>query len=229
MTTLSVTPTFPPLGSVSFNADAYAWAQHMAGTFTTQLNAIQGEVGANATVATTKAGEALASAGDSAASAVSAQANAQAAAASAGATVWVSGVYALNQRVIAPANQRLYVCKTAGSRTIDPSADPANWGPIDTSAVVIPVAGTTATVYAGAMYSLNNAAATAATLDPAIADGGEFGLILKNGRADNTLDIGTKTLYGTNGQAITGVIAFDTQIRTWTFKYTAATTSLEMI
>lgn len=39
MTAISATPTFPPIGSATFNVDAYAWAVHMAGTFTTEVNA----------------------------------------------------------------------------------------------------------------------------------------------------------------------------------------------
>ena len=39
MSAISASPTFPPIGSPTFNADAYAWAVHMAGTFTSEVNA----------------------------------------------------------------------------------------------------------------------------------------------------------------------------------------------
>lgn len=56
MTTLTAIPTFPPIGSATFNADAYAWAQFMAGTHRTEINLIQSEIQTNTnTVAADKA------------------------------------------------------------------------------------------------------------------------------------------------------------------------------
>jgi hypothetical protein len=56
MSALSATPTFPSIGSATFNADAYAWAVHMAGTFTTELNAAVVDVNSDVvTVAADKA------------------------------------------------------------------------------------------------------------------------------------------------------------------------------
>ena len=59
---LTPIPTFPPIGSATFNADAYAWAVFMAGTHQTELDALKVAMDADASTATTKAGEASASA-----------------------------------------------------------------------------------------------------------------------------------------------------------------------
>jgi hypothetical protein len=177
---------------------------------------------ANAVIAGQQAAQA-------AASKAASDANAIAAAAAAGATIWVSGsTYAIGDVRYSPANKRIYRRTTAGAGAADPSADATNWSVVAAWFPITHISTTTATATAGSILSLENAAATAVTLGT-LADNDEFSLILTNGRADNTFDIGTKTLYGNNGQSVTGVITLDSQVRVWKFKYTTATTSLEVI
>lgn len=127
MTTLTVYPTFPAIGSATFNADAYAWAAFMAGTNRTEINLIQAEVSANATTATTKAAEAVVSAAGALASEI-------AAGVSAGAAKWVSGTtYALGAAVWSPVDRTIYRRIVAGAGTTDPSSDSANWASIQDS------------------------------------------------------------------------------------------------
>ena len=124
MTTLTAIPTFPPIGSASFNLDAYTWAVFMAGTHRTEINLIQAEVSANATTATTKAAEAVVSAAGALASEI-------AAGVSAGAAKWVSGTtYALGAAVWSPVDRTIYRRIVAGAGTTDPSADTTNWASI---------------------------------------------------------------------------------------------------
>lgn len=96
-----------------------------------------------------------------------------------------------------------------------------------TPITVVHITASTGTVNSGQLAYLDNVAATSMTLGT-IADQGEFGVVTANGLSTNTLDIGAKTLYGPAG-SITGVITLDGQARVWKFKYTAATTSLEII
>jgi hypothetical protein len=228
-------PTVDPLAtppstssSATFDTRADTFLAQLQ-TWATQLGALAANVYANAVDAFNNAVSAAASALAASSSATNAAASAVTAGASAGAAAWNAGTaYTLGQRAIDPTFQRVYFRKIAGTTATQPNADATNWAPLDISEVVVPVTGTTGTVYAGATWSLNNAAATAMTLDAAIADSSEFAIILRNGRTDNTLDIGTNTLNGPGG-SITGVITFDTSTRVWSFKYIAATTSLEII
>jgi hypothetical protein len=213
----------------TFNTRAVSFFDYIKNNMWSDMTAFVTAAYSNALDAAASAVAAAASAVAGATSASNAAASAVTAGASAGATAWNAGTaYTLGQRAIDPTFQRVYFRKIAGTTATQPNADGTNWGPLDISEVVVPVAGTTGTVYAGATWSLNNAAATAMTLDAAIADSSEFAIILRNGRTDNTLDIGTKTLNGPGG-SITGVITFDTSTRVWSFKYIAATTSLEII
>lgn len=108
-------------------------------------------------------------------------------------------------------------------KTIQTNGTTASWG----FPSITPITGTSATVTAGQIVALDNVAATALTLGT-LADNDEFGVIVRNSLTTNTLDIGTKTLYGPVG-SLTGVITLDSLPRAWRFKYTAATTSLEII
>ena len=127
MTTLTAIPTFPPIGSASFNLDAHTWAVFMAGTHRTEINLIQSEVSTNATTATTKAAEAVVSAAGALASEI-------AAGVSAGAAKWVSGTtYSLGAAVWSPVDRTIYRRIVAGAGTTDPSSDTTNWASIQDS------------------------------------------------------------------------------------------------
>ena len=89
------------------------------------------------------------------------------------------------------------------------------------------VSGTTGTVTAGMTASIENVATTALTL-AALADNDEFVVMVKNGLSTNTLDIGAYTLYGPVG-SLTGVVTLDATPRVYRFKYSSATTSLEIL
>lgn len=101
-------------------------------------------------------------------------------------------------------------------------------GDISTNLTYVDISTTSGTVYAKTMVGISNAAQTNLTLDTSIVDGSIFTISIKNSRLDNTLNIGSKTLYGPNGN-VTGIITLDSQIRNWTFYYTSATNSLEII
>jgi hypothetical protein len=226
VTALPTPPSTSSPSTFDSRADAFLGALP---ALQTEMDALADNVFDNATDAEANATAGAASAAAALASENAAAASAIAAAQSAGASVWVSGTtYAIGDRRYSPGNSRVYVRKTVGAGTTDPASDSTNWSMLDISQIIVPVAGATVTVLAGATWSLDYAGAVAATLDAAIPDSGEFGIKLANGRTDNTLDIGAKTLYGSNGQTLTGIVTFDTQIRLWTFKYTAATTSLEI-
>lgn len=222
-------PTPPSTASPSTfdsRADAFLGAlpAHQA-----EQNALAANVAANATDAAASATTAATQAGAATTQASAAAAGAVAAGLSAGATAWSAATaYALGQRAIDPTNGRVYRRLVAGTTGAQPNADSINWGVLDFSELVLPVAGTTGTVFAGISYRLNNAAQTSLVLDAALADSAEFGLILANGRTDNSLDIGARTLFGPAGST-TGVVVFDTQQRVWEFKHHAASNSLEMI
>jgi len=120
---LTPIPTFPPIGSGTFNADAYAWAVFMAGTHQTELDALVVAVDADAATASGAAATATTKATEASNSAAAAAA----AAASAGAVLWVSGTtYTLGYLVYSPFNYQVYR-RIAGAGTTDPSADATNW------------------------------------------------------------------------------------------------------
>lgn len=120
MTTISALPTPPSRDdptNFATRGDALLGALP---TFVTETNLVAGEVNAAAAVATTKAAEAVLSASNASASEA-------AAIAASGANLWVSGTYALGDVRWSPSTFLSYRCKTAGSRTIDPAQDGANW------------------------------------------------------------------------------------------------------
>lgn len=136
--TLTAHPTFPPIGSATFNADAYAWAVFMAGTNKTELDALMAAMDVDAAAAAAAAIAALASQTAAAASAVAAAASA--ASASAVAAAWVSGTtYAIGNVVYSPINFGTYRRTTAGAGTTDPSLDTTNWR----AAIFVNTAGST--------------------------------------------------------------------------------------
>lgn len=121
---LTPIPTFPPLGSATFNADAYAWAVFMAGTHQTELDALVTAVDADAVAAA--ASEVAAALSETAAAA--SEAAAAASAATAGAVLWVSGTtYAVGAQVYSPVTYLTYRRIIAGAGATDPSADATNW------------------------------------------------------------------------------------------------------
>lgn len=125
--------------------------------------------------------------------------NASSAAASAGAVQWVSGTtYTIGFRVWSPTNQRIYVRKTAGAGTTDPSADPTNWRFLAGQRPVYRQAtGTSATATPGDWIGLANASLSTVTapLSPSADD--EFWVSPENGRSDNKV--------ARNGQLIMGL------------------------
>jgi hypothetical protein len=226
----SAVPTAPDrTDRATFSARATAFFDYIKNTMWGELTAWVNNAYTNAVDALASAVAAASSAAAALASQNASAANASAAAASAGATAWNAGTaYTLGQRAIDPTNQRLYFRRVAGTTGTQPNADPTNWGPLDISEVIIPVTGTTGTVFAGATYRMSNAAQTSLTLDAALADSAEFAVVLANGRIDNSLDIGGRTLFGPAGN-FSGVVVFDTQVRLWSFKFHAPSNSLEII
>jgi len=214
MTTISALPAPPDPGdSVStFNGKAFAfWAAMPA--FRGEINTVSVEINdaaisaaASAATATTKAAEAVATQ-------LACLANAQAAAASAGASAWVSGTtYADGDVRWSPADNRVYRRRpgTAGAGTTDPSADPAKWAPVAPNGLQMVILSTTSgNVAANTDTAFTNAAACSATV-PAIAVGDVFVVRFDNGRRDNTVDLGARSMVGPNGAIRGGVITLDT-------------------
>lgn len=159
---LTTIPPFPPMGDPNFNALAYAWAVFMAGTHTTELDALVLAVDTDATTAAAQAAAALASAAAALASQNTSAINAAAAAASAGATTWNPATnYAQGVRAIDPTSQRAYYRKVAGISATTPSADSVNWGVVQLSKPLQIVTGRTVAAQPEVEYLLTNAASTA--------------------------------------------------------------------
>jgi len=135
-------------------------------------------------------------------------ASATSAAASAGASIWVSGTtYAIGDARWSPADGRVYRRKTAGAGTTDPTADPTNWAPIAPNGLqLVILSGTTGTVNANTDTCFTNAAACAATVPTSLAIGDSFIARFDNGRTDNTVDIGARSVIGPNGVIKSSVI-----------------------
>lgn len=221
MTTISALPPAPqPTDDTStFNAKAFALLAALAG-FVTEANAQAGENNTAASTATTGASTATTKAAEAAATLLSCIANAQAAAASAGASAWVSGTtYAIGDARWSPADGRVYRRRTSGAGATDPSADPTNWQPIAPNGLqLVTVSGTSATVAANTDTAFTNAATCAATV-PAISVGDVVVVRFDNGRLNNTVDLGARSMVGPNGAIRSGVITLDTEpllaVRWW--------------
>lgn len=113
-------PTAPSTSSPStFDA--------VADTFFAAWATIRSQFNALATNAYNNAVDCYNNAVAGAASATASAASAASSAASATVIKWVSGTYAEGAGAWSPINYQSYRCKTAGSRTTDPSLDPTNW------------------------------------------------------------------------------------------------------
>ncbi len=156
-------PVYPALGSPSFNQDAY--------TYATAMPAVSTAIGAIADAAYTNAQSAFESASSASNAEVTATAAAAASAAAAGATKWVSGTYAQGAVVWSPANGLLYRRKTAGSSSIDPSADNAGWWLIGAplAAPILEISGNT-TAQSGVHYLITAALTLTLPASPAVRD-----------------------------------------------------------
>ncbi len=156
-------PTYPALGSPSFNQDAY--------TYATAMPAVSTAIGAIADAAYTNAQSAFESASSASNAEVTATAAAAASAAAAGATKWVSGTYAQGVVVWSPVNGLLYRRKTAGSSSIDPSADNTGWWLIG-APLAAPILGinSSTTAQSGVHYVLTAAVTLTLPASPAVRD-----------------------------------------------------------
>lgn len=169
----------------------------------------------NAVAAAASAVAAAGSASAAAGSVTTSAANAAAAAASAGATLWVSGTtYAIGNQRIDPANNRLYVRRTAGAGTTNPNADPTNWQVADTSLVKVSVVTATFTAAAGTVLYLNGVTgfplqAQAVTLNATPSDGERVKVVVNNGLLTNTIDPGSKQVRGYSNLIGSGVGTLD--------------------
>ena len=216
--TLTAPPTAPSRAdSANFAArgDAFlgwfatAWddlVDTLANVYGNAVDAYNSAVAAAASVIA-----AAAQAANALANAQAAASSAQAAATSAGATLWISGTtYAIGEIRRSPADFRVYGRRTVGAGTTDPSADPTNWAPVAPNGLqLVTVSGTSATIGANTDTAFTNAAACAATV-PAIAIGDSFVIRFDNGRLDNTVDLGARSVIGPNGQIRSGVITLNT-------------------
>jgi hypothetical protein len=128
---LTPIPTFPPIGSGTFNADAYNWATFMAGTHQTELDALVIAVDTDATIATAQAVSAAAQAVIAATHETNAATQATLAAGSAltsGAVIWITDlIYAAGDVRYSTVDYQVYRRKTSGAGSLDPSADSINW------------------------------------------------------------------------------------------------------
>ena len=158
MTTLTAIPTFPAIGSATFNADAYAWAVFMAGTHRTEINLIQYEISTNATTATTKAAEALATSllvqadrvlAQAAAAAVAAQSPVTNAAAAAASALAAAGYATLAQATNPDSPIRLNPRRITTALNIASGYNAESVGPITIAE------GITVTVSDNATWSVN--------------------------------------------------------------------------
>lgn len=156
-------PVYPALGSPSFNQEAYTFGSSMPG--------VSMALGNIATAAYTNAQSAFESASSASQAETTASAAAAAASAAAGATKWASGTYAQGAVVWSPANGLLYRRKTAGSSSIDPSADNAGWWLIGAplAAPILEISGNT-TAQSGVHYLITAALTLTLPASPAVRD-----------------------------------------------------------
>jgi hypothetical protein len=192
-----------------FNSKAFAFWGAMP-AFQTQANSLRGDVNTWRTEAATSASTATTQAAEAAASELASASNAAAAAAAMGAIDWVSGTtYAIGDKRRSPADGRVYERRTEGAGTTDPSADSTNWAPFGPNGLQMAiVTGTSATVGANTDTAFTNPAQCAATV-PAIAVGAQIVVRFDNGRLDNTVDIGARSMVGPNGVVVSGVITLN--------------------
>lgn len=177
-----------------------------------EYNALANNVYGNAVEAVNAATTATAKASAALVSEAAALASSQSAAAAMGAPAWVSGAtYAVGDPRWSPIDGRVYRRRTAGAGTTDPSADPTNWLCIGPNGLqLVKEAGTSATITANTDTAFTNSSACAATV-PALAVGESFVVRFDNGRLDNTIDLGARSVIGLNGQIRSGVITLNAQ------------------
>lgn len=147
--------------------------------------------------------------------------SAAAAAAVAGAGQWVSGtVYAAGQCAWSTLNFQTYRRKTAGAGMLDPSLDESNWQSLGGGGMptVELVAGTSVSGMAGKHYVLTNAALTTLELPDPPAPGAAVWITVANGRADNLINPGTKTISGPGGTS-TGNLVLDSVNPSFQLRY----------
>lgn len=196
---MSITTVFdPPTAADSqsvFNTKAFDTFSKL-NAWSGEANALQAAINVLASSAASSQSSAAISESNAAASAAAALSNAAAAAASAGATVWVSGqTYAINDRCFSTVNQRVYIRKTAGAGTTDPSGDATNWKFLAGQRPVYRQAtGATASVAVGEWVGLANAAQSTVTLPTVLAVEDEVWISPENGRSDNRIDLNGHTL-----------------------------------
>jgi hypothetical protein len=192
----------------NFPTQMYDFWAYLVGAFTTWLGNLASNVQNNATEALGSANAALDSETAAAVSEANAAASAIAAANNATAAPWAAGVYAQYAAAISTINFKTYRKITASSSTAtDPANDPTHWRPADGSLMDVPVTGTAQTAASGCRYRLENVAATAVT-KPTAFDGCEFAVVPGNGLRTNTVDFGSDTVKGPNGE-LTGVVTLD--------------------
>lgn len=220
VTALPTPPTTADPSSFDARMDATLLAQQ---AMVPQINALGASVFANATDAASSAASAATSVVAGAASATSAATSAAAAATNAGAVLWVSGTaYALGARTYDPANGRIYRCSVAGSGTLSPSVDTANWSIVQSGLVSVPVTGASVTARAGYLYVLTNAAATTVTLPASPSDGDMVAVMAQNRRTDNLiLRNGSLLMVDTvTGVGLSEDMVYDTPATALTFRFT---------
>lgn len=196
----------------TFSARATALAAFQKDTLVPEMQTAINSAQTNAISAGESAVAALANNNASYANYLSSLANSQSAAAAMGAPAWVSGTtYAVGDSRWSPVDGRVYRRRTAGAGTTDPSADPTNWLCIGPNGLqLVTVSGTSATITANTDTAFTNSSACAATV-PALAVGESFVIRFDNGRLDNTVDLGSRSVLGLNGQTASGVITLNAQ------------------
>lgn len=227
---MPINTSIPPLDRTSpgFRAALDAYFLTTLPAWRAEANALADEVNADANAASESAAAAaghadtandhrLAAAGHAQAAANSAAA----AAAVAGAGQWVSGTnYAAGQCAWSPMNFQTYRRKTAGAGTLDPALDESNWQSLGGGGMptVELVAGTSVSGMAGKHYVLANAALTTLELPDPPAPGAAVWITVANGRADNLINPGTKTISGPGGTS-TGNLVLDSVNPSFQLRY----------
>lgn len=126
--------------------------------------------------------------------------NANLAASYGGATVFVAGSsYDQFMVKFSPMNQRTYrKVGATGVNSTDPSLDTANWQLISFDNPIVIVNASTFTIAQGYDHVLTFAGAVALT-GPSSTPTASFGILIDNGRADNTFNPNGFPIYGTSG------------------------------
>jgi len=211
--TMTGAPTAPDRSDrATFSARATAWADFQKDTLVPEIQDAIDNAFTNATSAHESAVAADVSEAAAAASESASAGNAAAAAASAGAAMWVSGSYTEGQAARSPANSRVYIARTTGSKPTDPASDSTNWRIASSGSLPDwPYSGTTASPPLGERSRFTNAAAVAVTVPLPAGAGEEWAGLWENGLYTNTFDIGVATLKH-NGVTLTGVITNNKRI-----------------